>query len=75
MVEFFRTAFQQHNATQRGSSGRVERFTLLTTPPQLDQNETTDKGYINQAAVLARRADLVEALYADPPPDGVVVVD
>ncbi len=74
VVDYFRTVFARHNATQRGSSGRVERFTLLTTPPQLDRNETTDKGYINQAAVLSRRADLVEALYADPPPDGVVVL-
>jgi feruloyl-CoA synthase len=74
VIEFFRTVFARHNATQGGSSGRVERFTLLATPPQLDRNETTDKGYINQAAVLSRRADLVEALYADLPPDGVIVL-
>jgi feruloyl-CoA synthase len=74
VVEFFREVFKQHNATQRGSSGRFERFTLLTTPPRLDQNETTDKGYINQSAVLTHRADLVETLYAEPPPDEVVVL-
>jgi feruloyl-CoA synthase len=46
----------------------------LTDPPRLDKNETTDKGYINQAAVLNHRADIVEALYAEPPPDGVIVL-
>jgi feruloyl-CoA synthase len=74
VVEFFRKVFVQHNATQRGSSGRFERFTLLTTPPRLDTNETTDKGYINQAAVLTHRAGIVEALYANRPPDGVIVL-
>jgi feruloyl-CoA synthase len=74
VVGFFRTVFERHNATQHGSSGRVERFTLLTTPPRLDQNETTDKGYVNQAAVLAQRAEMVDNLYGEPPPDEVVVV-
>jgi len=74
VIEVFRDVFRQHNAKQRGSSGRLERFTLLTDPPRLDKNETTDKGYINQAAVLNHRADTVEALYAEPPPDGVIVL-
>ena len=75
VVEFFRNVFKQHNATQSGSSGRFERFTLLTILPQLDQGETTDKGYINQAAVLTRRADVVEKLYAEPPLAEVIVID
>jgi feruloyl-CoA synthase len=73
--EFFRTVFQQHNATQRGSSSRIARFTLLTEPPRIDQNETTDKGYINQSAVLTHRADLVDKLYTTSPSDEVVVID
>ena len=32
----------------------------------MDAGEITDKGYLNQRAVLARRAALVEALYAEP---------
>jgi feruloyl-CoA synthase len=75
VVEFFRHVFQQHNAAQGGSSGRLERFTLLAIPPRLDKGETTDKGYVNQAAVLSQRADVVEKLYAEPPPDEVIVVD
>ncbi len=72
---FFRDVFKKHNAAAKGSSKRIERFTLLEEPPGIDRNETTDKGYINQSAVLTHRADIVEGLYADPPPAGVIVVD
>jgi feruloyl-CoA synthase len=75
VVEFFRDIFKQHNAGHQGSSNRFERFTLLMVPPRIDKNETTDKGYINQSAVLTHRADIVNKLYADPPPAEVVVID
>jgi feruloyl-CoA synthase len=75
VADFFRNVFKQHNANQRGSSSRFERFTVLMEPPGIDGNETTDKGYINQSAVLTRRADLVTKLYSDPPPPDVVVID
>jgi feruloyl-CoA synthase len=39
---------------------------LLATPPSLDANEITDKGYVNQAAALAHRDADVTALYAEP---------
>jgi feruloyl-CoA synthase len=48
-----------------GSSNRVGRMLLLDEPPSLDAGEMTDKGSINQRAVLARRAALVEELYSD----------
>jgi len=47
-----------------GSSRRVGKFVLLTDPPSLDAGELTDKGYINQRAVLARRATEVDAIYS-----------
>jgi feruloyl-CoA synthase len=75
VVDFFREIFKKHNAGQRFSSGRFERFTLLTEPAGIDKNETTDKGYINQSAVLTHRANIVESLYADPPPVEVVVIE
>jgi feruloyl-CoA synthase len=56
-----------------GSAGRVARLLLLAEPASLDAGEITDKGYVNQRKVLSRRARLVEALYADPVPPGVVV--
>ena len=42
------------------------RVLLLDEPPSVDAGEITDKGYVNQRAVLARRAAEVEALYAEP---------
>lgn len=47
-----------------GSSTRVTRIALLAEPPSIDLGEATDKGSLNQRAVLANRAGDVEALYA-----------
>ena len=57
-----------------GSSARVARALLLAEPPSIDTGEVTDKGYINQRAVLDRRAGEVEHLYRDPPPADVILV-
>lgn len=56
-----------------GSSNLVARAIVLDQPPSLDHNEVTDKGSINQRAVLAARAELAEALYVDPAPASVIV--
>ena len=56
-----------------GSANRVARALLLEEPPQLDRGEVTDKGSINQRAVLQHRADLVERLYADAPDAQVIL--
>jgi feruloyl-CoA synthase len=48
-----------------GSASRVARAVVLATPPSIDKGEITDKGSINQRAVLKERADLVSALYTD----------
>ena len=47
-----------------GSSMHPARLLVMTEPPSIDANEITDKGYMNQRAVLERRAALVEQLYA-----------
>jgi feruloyl-CoA synthase len=57
----------------RGTSARIRRAILLAEPPSLDAGEMTDKGSINQHAVLAYRAALVEELYTEPPPANVIV--
>jgi feruloyl-CoA synthase len=57
----------------RGTSNRILRAILLAEPPSLDIGEMTDKGSINQRAVLAHRAALVEELYANPPSAAVIV--
>jgi feruloyl-CoA synthase len=63
-----------HNDTS-GSSARVERLLVMARPASLDAGESTDKGYVNQRKVLASRAALVEILYADPVPPGVVTAE
>ena len=59
-------------AAQGGSSTRPTRALVATEPPSIDANEITDKGYINQRAVLLRRAELVNQLYASPLPKDVI---
>ncbi len=54
-----------------GSAGRVARLCLLSVPPTIDKGEITDKGSINQRAVLQRRDDLVEALHGDTLADAI----
>ncbi len=54
-------------AESGGSSMHPTRALVMTEPPSIDANEITDKGYINQRAVLERRAALVERLYAGGP--------
>ena len=74
LAEHLSRALAGHNDAA-GSSARVERLLVMTRPADLDAGEITDKGYINQRKVLARRAELVEMLYADPAPAGVVVAE
>ncbi|MCK1594451.1 feruloyl-CoA synthase [Bradyrhizobium sp. 164] len=47
------------------SSGHATRALLLAEPASVDGGEITDKGYINQRAVLTRRADAVARLNDD----------
>lgn len=70
--EAFRARLQSFAAQSTGSSNRVVRAILLEDPPSLDHGEMTDKGSINQRAVLSNRADLVEELYATPPSPRVI---
>src|SRR5262245_25234054 len=64
----------RHNASHGGSSMRIGRCLLLPEPPSIDASEITDKGYLNQRAVLTHRAALVERLYAEPTHAEVIVI-
>ena len=57
-------AIAAYNRDNPGSSRRIRRLALLTEPPNPARHEISDKGTINQAVALARRADDVERLYA-----------
>ncbi len=60
---FFQDLVDAVAAAATGSATRVMRLGLLVEPPSIDAGEITDKGSINQRAVLARRAALVRALH------------
>ena len=61
--EFFAGLLRRLNADSTGSSNAVAMLRLQEEPPSIDHGELTDKGSVNQAAVLARRAAQVEAMY------------
>ena len=65
--EFFQRLLDNLYASGTGSATRVARALLLAEPPSIDRGEVTDKGSINQRAVLTHRAAQVEQLYADAP--------
>ena len=62
-----RAALEKLHAESTGSSTAPVRLLVLEEPPSIDANEITDKGYINQRAVLEARAALVERLHAGTP--------
>jgi feruloyl-CoA synthase len=51
--------------TSTGSANRIARMCLLSEHPTIDKGEITDKGSINQRAVLTHRADTVARLHND----------
>ncbi len=57
-----------------GSASYATRALLMAEAASVDAGEITDKGYINQRAVLTRRAALVARLYAEPPGEGVITL-
>ncbi|MFV0384388.1 feruloyl-CoA synthase [Paracoccus sp. (in: a-proteobacteria)] len=54
-----------HIAASTGSATRIARVMLMREPLSLDRGEVTDKGSINQRAVLRHRPELVARLYRD----------
>ena len=70
----FRERFQKLLAGATGSSTRITRAVLLDAPLSIDRGEVTDKGSINQRAVLEHRSALIETLYAPAPPAHVVTL-
>ncbi len=60
----FQRVVNELAAGATGSANRVARLHLMHEPPSIDRGEVTDKGSINQHAVLKERAALVEALHA-----------
>jgi feruloyl-CoA synthase len=61
-------------ATSTGSSTRITRAVLIATPLSIDRGEVTDKGSINQRAVLDHRAALIDELYSSTPAADVITL-
>lgn len=65
---FFQNLVDQMYAAGTGSATRVARALVLGVPPSIDLGEITDKGSINQRAVLTQRAALVDLLHEGSDP-------
>lgn len=61
--EHLSSLLNAHIEHSTGSSNRVTRMVFLNGPPSFDAGEITDKGSINQRAVIRHRTELVESLY------------
>jgi feruloyl-CoA synthase len=72
--EAFRERLAGFLATATGSSSRITRAVLLDTPLSIDRGEITDKGSINQRAVLEHRSRLIDALYSPIPAADVITL-
>jgi len=69
----FRQRFAGFFASSTGSSTRIVRALLLDEPLSIDHGEVTDKGSINQRAVLDNRKHLIETLYSPTLPADVIL--
>lgn len=72
--KWLRELLVQLAARASGGSQRIVRALILDQPPSLIAGEVTDKGTINQRAVIQRRQAMVEQLYSPEPPDHIVVL-
>jgi feruloyl-CoA synthase len=65
VLAHFQKVLNELAKTATGSANRIARMCLLSEPPTIDKGEITDKGSINQRAVLSHRADTVAALHEE----------
>lgn len=72
VLAHFTAVLEKMARTSTGSSTKICRALLMAEPPSLDRAEMTDKGSINQRAVLSHRAALVEEVYAAAPSPRVI---
>ena len=54
---------------------RIKRAVLLDAPLSIDRGEVTDKGSINQRAVIEHRSALIEMIYSPAPPAQVITLN
>jgi feruloyl-CoA synthase len=71
----FRERLQRLLADATGSSTRIKRAILFDTPLSIDRGEVTDKGSINQRAVIEHRSADIEQIYSPAPPAHVITLN
>jgi feruloyl-CoA synthase len=67
LIAWVQERLMAHAQANLASTRCIRRAALLPVAPSLDRGEITDKGSINQRAILATHAGLVELLYSESP--------
>jgi feruloyl-CoA synthase len=62
---FINNWLTEFNKTSSGSSTMIKKYVIALDQPSIDLGEITDKGSLNQRAVLKYRIDLVNEMYSD----------
>jgi feruloyl-CoA synthase len=75
LLALLRDCLHQHGMENPASSTRVQRALVMPVAPSLDQGEVTDKGSVNQKAVLKNHTDLVSKLYRADAAEEVIRID
>lgn len=68
-----REKIEAYNAREAGSSRRIARAMIMAELPDIDAGEITDKGYLNQRRIIARRTSLIDTLYSEAPDASVML--
>jgi feruloyl-CoA synthase len=63
-IQFIDHFLAKYNKTATGSSNKIGKYVIAIDPPSIDLGEITDKGSLNQRAVLKHRVALVDEMYA-----------
>ncbi|WP_062260621.1 feruloyl-CoA synthase [Endozoicomonas arenosclerae] len=64
LLHEFEKKLDQFNQQHTSSSTRVQGFAILREPPSLKEHEITEKGAINQRAIIKNREAVVSRLYS-----------
>ena len=75
IVETVQQQLDAHNRQNKSASRRIGKAYIMARPLSVDQNEITDKQYINQGAVLTNRSALVERMYSSKTDIDVIILE
>jgi feruloyl-CoA synthase len=67
---FINNWLTEFNKTSTGSSTVIKKYVISLESPSIDLGEITDKGSLNQRAVLKHRVELVNKMYSSLTPEG-----